>query len=121
MKKEIHPEYFENTTIKCACGATYTTGSTKEAISVELCSNCHPFFTGTQNIVDTARRVERFESRVAKSQDTAGTSKRAKRAKRRQKQQDSGPTVEVEETATGRVVKKSIRVTKTSEAKDKEA
>lgn len=61
MKKEIHPEYYENAKITCACGETYEVGSTKEKISVELCANCHPFYTGKQKIVDSGRRVERFE------------------------------------------------------------
>lgn len=61
MKKEIHPEYYEDAKITCACGETYEVGSTKEKISVELCANCHPFYTGKQKIVDSGRRVERFE------------------------------------------------------------
>ena len=60
MKKEGHPEYHQ-TTITCACGAVYHTGSTKKDIHVELCSACHPFFTGKQKLVDSAGRVERFQ------------------------------------------------------------
>ena len=60
MKAKIHPEYAD-TTIKCACGNTLEVGSTKENISVEICSKCHPFFTGKQKLVDTAGRVERFQ------------------------------------------------------------
>lgn len=59
MQKGIHPKY-ELTTIKCACGNTIETRSTVKNISVEICSNCHPFFTGKQKLVDTAGRVERF-------------------------------------------------------------
>lgn len=65
MKPNIHPKY-QKTIIKCACGATYEVGSTKENIHVELCSACHPFFTGKQKIVDTAGRVERFQKRYKK-------------------------------------------------------
>ena len=59
MKAGIHPEYKE-LTITCACGATYKTRSTKKNINVEICSNCHPYFTGKQKLIDTAGRVERF-------------------------------------------------------------
>lgn len=59
MKENIHPEYVE-TTVTCSCGATFVTGSTKKDIRVEICSNCHPFFTGKQKLVDTGGRVERF-------------------------------------------------------------
>ncbi|HAV42509.1 TPA: 50S ribosomal protein L31 [bacterium] len=62
MKKGIHPEYKE-TIIVCACGATYPTRSTVPNLKVEICSNCHPFFTGKQKLVDTAGRVERFRKR----------------------------------------------------------
>ena len=64
--KPIHPEYFENATISCGCGATYTIGSTKEKMVVELCAACHPFYTGTQTLIDTARRVEKFHEKVGK-------------------------------------------------------
>ncbi|MBN2208315.1 MAG: 50S ribosomal protein L31 [Candidatus Coatesbacteria bacterium] len=59
MKKDIHPEYHE-TTVSCACGNKFKTGSVKKSIKVEICSKCHPFFTGKQKLVDTAGRVERF-------------------------------------------------------------
>ena len=59
MKEGIHPEYKE-TTVKCACGAEYKTSSTKENIRVDICSKCHPFFTGKQKLVDTGGRVDRF-------------------------------------------------------------
>ncbi|MEA4920697.1 MAG: 50S ribosomal protein L31 [Clostridiaceae bacterium] len=62
MKEGIHPKY-KRTTVTCACGNTFETGSTKENIRVEVCSNCHPFFTGKQKLVDTGGRVERFKKR----------------------------------------------------------
>jgi len=62
MKKDIHPEYME-AQVTCSCGNTFTTGSTKPVLKVQLCSKCHPFFTGERRIVDTARRVERFKRR----------------------------------------------------------
>jgi len=62
MKKDIHPAY-EKTIIKCACGSEIETRSTAKQISVEICSQCHPFFTGKQKLVDTAGRVERFKKK----------------------------------------------------------
>ncbi|MFT5179994.1 MAG: large subunit ribosomal protein L31 [Candidatus Paceibacteria bacterium] len=63
MKKEIHPTYFEKATINCACGEEFTIGSTNEKRKVEICSQCHPFYTGQEKIVDTAGRVEKFRAR----------------------------------------------------------
>lgn len=60
MKEGLHPEYHHDTVVKCACGNTFTTGSTKKELKVDVCSNCHPFYTGKQKIVDTGGRVERF-------------------------------------------------------------
>lgn len=62
MKEKIHPEYHE-TIVKCACGETFTTGSTKKELRVDICSNCHPFFTGKQKLVDTGGRVEKFNKK----------------------------------------------------------
>lgn len=68
MKKDIHPNY-EQTNVKCACGAIIATGSTKKEMHVDICSNCHPYFTGKQKLVDTGGRVDRFNKRfnLAKS------------------------------------------------------
>ena len=67
MQKEIHPIYFPNATITCACGNSFTVGSTKEKIQVEICSACHPFYTGNDKVIDAAGRVERFKLRAAKT------------------------------------------------------
>lgn len=60
MKAQIHPQYFDDARVTCSCGAKFTVGSTKPEIHVELCDNCHPFYTGQQKFVDTASRIERF-------------------------------------------------------------
>lgn len=60
MKPDIHPKYYR-ATVSCACGETFETGSTSESLKVEICSKCHPFFTGKQKFVDTGGRVERFK------------------------------------------------------------
>jgi len=66
MKKNIHPKYYPNAKAICACGNTFTIGSTKEFIEVEICSKCHPFYTGKEKLVDTLGRVERFKKRLSK-------------------------------------------------------
>ncbi len=63
MKKEIHPEYFEDASVSCICGNSYKTGATQNEIRVEICSKCNPFYTGEQRIVDTEGRVERMRRR----------------------------------------------------------
>ena len=75
MQKKIHPTYNAAATATCVCGATYLVGSTKEAINVEICSACHPFYTGKENLLDTAGRVDRFKKRTA-----AAAPKKAKKA-----------------------------------------
>ncbi len=64
MKKDIHPVYYPEATVKCACGNTWVTGSTRRELRTELCSACHPFFTGEQRIVDTTGQVERYLRRL---------------------------------------------------------
>ena len=83
MKKDIQPQYFVKAKIKCACGQTFVIGSTKEAIETEICSACHPFYTGKEKLVDTAGRVERFKTRLSKK--TAITSKTVKKPRKTNK------------------------------------
>jgi len=63
MKEKIHPKYYQDCKVICSCGNVFTTGSTKKELKVELCSKCHPYFTGEQRIVDTAGRVEKYKKR----------------------------------------------------------
>jgi large subunit ribosomal protein L31 len=72
MKEKIHPKYFPEATVTCACGNSWTTGATQETIRTDVCSACHPFFTGEQRIVDTAGQVERFIRRLEKKVEIAG-------------------------------------------------
>jgi large subunit ribosomal protein L31 len=88
MKTGIHPQYSQ-ATVTCVCGNTYSVGSTKQKIDVEICSACHPFFTGEMKFVDTLGRVEKFQR---KQQATAGQtyiSKTAKKALRKKEQEDA--------------------------------
>ncbi len=84
MKKEIHPKYYKDAKAICACGNIFTVGSTLNELKIELCSACHPFYTGKQKLVDTARRVEKFKVRVEAKEKVAKTrkGKKVKRAAR---------------------------------------
>jgi large subunit ribosomal protein L31 len=82
MKKDTHPTYYPDAKVLCACGNTFTVGSTVAEINVELCNECHPFYTGKQKLVDTARRVEKFQERTSKKTDEQKASKRDKQVAR---------------------------------------
>lgn len=94
MKREIHPTYYPQAKITCACGAAYTTGSTVEVIQVEICSACHPFYTGKQKLVDSARRVEKFTQRATKK---AAAPTKGKREKLKEKEKKRKAKLEKEE------------------------
>ncbi len=81
MKEKIHPKFYTDAKVVCACGNTFTTGSTKKLLKVETCSKCHPFFTGQKRVVDTAGRVERFINRAGKAGAGAATLSRARTAR----------------------------------------
>ena len=87
MKQEIHPKYYPNATVICACGNTWTTGSTVEVIRTDVCSACHPFFTGEQRIVDTAGQVDRYQKRMQRyEQHLADEQVRAEQLEQKQRQ-----------------------------------
>ncbi|MDE2571542.1 MAG: 50S ribosomal protein L31 [bacterium] len=81
MKEKIHPTWHTEARVHCACGNVFTTGSTRGEINVEICSKCHPFFTGTQKFVDTAGRVDKFNQKVAKAQAKQAEAKARKQKK----------------------------------------
>jgi len=108
MKAGIHPVY-SNAKVVCACGTTFETRSTKELIKVEICSGCHPFYTGQQRLVDTAGRVERFKKRF---ESTGGKTVVRKPVKSSVKQ--------LEQVGGGKVVRRTLTTApKTDEAKTK--
>lgn len=76
MKADIHPTYYPKATFTCACGAAYTIGSTKDKVEVEICAKCHPFYTGAEKVLDSAGRVDKFNSRKAASAKAAAKSKK---------------------------------------------
>lgn len=85
MQKEIHPKYFEAAQVVCACGNKFTVGSTLEKIEVEICSACHPFYTGQDKVMDTAGRVEKFKTRRSQASVAPKVSKQVKKAVKRAK------------------------------------
>ena len=85
MKEKIHPNWFPEAKVHCACGSAFTTGSTMKEIGVEICSACHPLFTGTQKLIDTAGRVDKFNQRAIaakKKQEEAAVRQAARESKK---------------------------------------
>lgn len=87
MKAGIHPQYFE-ATVTCACGNTYTVGSTKQDIKLDICSACHPFFTGEMRFVDTMGRVEKFQLKQQASGGLGAVSKKQKMALKKKQEEE---------------------------------
>ena len=86
MKQGIHPQYFNDCQVSCACGNKFTTGSTLEKIDVDVCSKCHPFFTGQQKFVDIKGRIDKFNEKVAKGKATkAAKTAKTKKTKKTKK------------------------------------
>ncbi len=84
MKSDIHPKWYPNATVTCACGNTFTVGATKNTIHVDICANCHPFFTGEMKFIDSMGRVERFQSKQKQMASTGPyVSKKKKQAQKR--------------------------------------
>jgi len=107
MKEGIHPQY-QDCVVSCACGYTFTTHSTKPSIKLEICSNCHPFFTGKQKLIDTAGRVEKFNKRFASTEGKTIVRKKA-----------AAKTVSKPKKTAGKVLTTSPKKTKTDSKKDK--
>ena len=94
MKKDIHPTYNDEVSVKCACGNEFVTGSTKEKLSIEICSACHPFYTGKQKFLDTAQRLKKFKDRqkkaeVASAEHQAAKKRRSAKAEEETSSQDN--------------------------------
>jgi large subunit ribosomal protein L31 len=87
MKAKIHPKYYADARIICACGNTFTVGSTSPELKIDICSACHPFYTGEQRIVDTAGQVDRFMKRLERTADTVDQIKALQDAQKRALQQ----------------------------------
>lgn len=111
MQKDIHPKYYPKCKVTCACGNTFEVGSTLPEIHVEICSHCHPFFTGKQKLVDSARRVEKFEAKMAKK-ESAAAGRKGRKVKHAAKKARKAKDVEI-------VNQKSVRVKKEKKAPKK--
>ena len=97
MKSDIHPKWYPNAVVICACGNTFTVGSTKDKIQVDICSKCHPFFTGEMRFVDTMGRVERFQAK----QKQAATSTYVSKKKKKQMKADAPAPKSLKEMLMG--------------------
>jgi len=80
MKTDIHPKYYDKATATCGCGKVFHIGATLPAINVEICSNCHPFYTGKEKLIDTAGKVEQFKARRAKAATAPKTVKKVRKS-----------------------------------------
>lgn len=102
MKTDIHPKYFDTAEIRCSCGNTIIAGSTKDKLKTELCSNCHPFYTGQQKLVDTAGRVDRFEARRRRAAEIKDEVKKQTEAQKKK------PTVYKEKEVPAEVLQRAM-------------
>ncbi len=118
MKKDIHPKYHEKAKTSCTCGESFIIGSTTEELKVELCSACHPFYTGKQKLVDTARRVEKFQAKMEKKKEIAPTrrGKKVKRAAQAKERAKKEVTVKAK-PAVAKALKGKAEVKKASKKK----
>ncbi|OGG28909.1 50S ribosomal protein L31 [Candidatus Gottesmanbacteria bacterium RIFCSPLOWO2_01_FULL_49_10] len=91
MKSDIHPQWYREAQVLCACGNTFTVGATKQQIQIEICSRCHPFFTGEMKFVDALGRVERFQQKQKSAQATAVILADKKKKKKEKEQQLRSP------------------------------
>ncbi|HNZ84137.1 MAG TPA: 50S ribosomal protein L31 [Candidatus Pacearchaeota archaeon] len=82
MKKDIHPKYYKDATVSCACGNKFVVGSTKQSIETEVCPKCHPFYTGKERLVDTMGRIEKFQKKMASKKEAKPKKERVKKSKK---------------------------------------
>ena len=98
MKQGIHPDYVE-CTVKCSCGNTFVTRSTKPELKIDICNKCHPFYTGTQKLIDTGGRVQRFADRFGSAKEKVAEAEAAKKAEAEAAAAEAAAAEAVEETA----------------------
>ncbi len=89
MKTAIHPTYYASAQVVCACGNTFSVGSTKEELRVELCNKCHPFYTGHQKLLDTSRRIEKFAEKSKAREELASQGSKKVKTEKRQAQKEA--------------------------------
>lgn len=98
MQKDIHPKYFPKAKATCACGKVFELGSTNENIHIEICSACHPFYTGTEKVLDVAGRVEKFKTRRAKAESVVAKLKKAGKIEKTEEVKKVAEMVKTEKT-----------------------
>ena len=108
MKSDIHPQYYPNAIIRCACGAKFTVGSTKPEINIEICSSCHPFYSGKNKLIDVAGRVEKFKRKMGQKQEGLIS----KKVKREEKKRNTEIEIKFDEEEEKPKKAKSIKGTK---------
>jgi len=94
MKAKIHPKYYNKAVVTCACGNSFEVGSTEPKLDVEVCSGCHPFYTGKQKLVDVAGRIDKFKRRLAEAKKTGG-GKTGKKMKKKAKKARKDATIKL--------------------------
>lgn len=116
MKPGIHPEYVD-CTVKCSCGNTFTTRSTKPELKIDICNVCHPFYTGTQKLIDTGGRVQRFADRFGSAKDVVAEREAAKKAERAAKiaEQEAAKKAEREAKAAAKAERAAAYAAKAAE------
>lgn len=116
MKQDIHPEYME-CVVKCSCGNTFTTRSTKPELKIDICNACHPFYTGTQKLIDTGGRVQRFADRFGSAKDVVAEREAAKKAERAAKiaEQEAAKKAEREAKAAAKAERAAAYAAKAAE------
>ncbi len=120
MKKDIHPQYYSDAKFTCSCGATLTTGATQEEITVEVCSQCHPFYTGKRKVVDATGRVDRFKKLSQKADKKKGLRKNIKSKEQKRKEKEDRTlekTIPTKKEETKEVKKAQPKTTKKAVAK----
>ncbi|MDP3996910.1 MAG: 50S ribosomal protein L31 [Candidatus Andersenbacteria bacterium] len=95
MKKDIHPKYYTEASVICSCGNTFKVGSTEKAINVEVCSACHPFYTGKKKLVDTAGRVDKFKKKLEEARVSKAGAKDKKKANKSKKKSSVSKVVKI--------------------------
>jgi large subunit ribosomal protein L31 len=123
MKKGIHPKYYPEAKVVCSCGNTFTTGATQELIRTDVCSACHPFFTGEQRIVDTAGQVERFMKRLEKREEFAAEERaRPEETEKAADKKAKAPKKKLDEAEAAKAIAEKLRGKKaTAEKSPKQA
>ena len=117
MKQGIHPEYVD-CVVKCSCGNTFTTRSTKPELKIDICNACHPFYTGTQKLIDTGGRVQRFADRFGAAKDVVAEREAAKKAERAAQiaEREAATTAEREAKAAAKAERAAAFAAKAAEA-----